>query len=273
MRANITSPIPGIKQIVQGKGGSGKSTALRTFVDSGVEARVIFTEQNGIDRVVDLYPKLTWAYLPPVTWSWDTMINIAKELNTFSNKELQEMKGIQISQSTQFIKLLELMNDFVDFKGEHFGDVHEWGTDKAIVIDNLSGVNKMAMKLHVGAKSMRTLPDFGVAMALLQDFVDKMCTDLYCHFILLTHIEVEAEEMTGAPTWQLSTIGRKLAPVLPTTFNAVVLQKRKGEGFFWDTIPPDADTKAWDLGLESQMRPDFKRVMKIWQEKGGILEP
>ena len=41
------------------------------------------------------------------------------------------------------------MNDFTcDRCGESFGDVSTWNTDRAIVVDSLSGLNIMAMDLE-----------------------------------------------------------------------------------------------------------------------------
>jgi hypothetical protein len=70
----------------------------------------------------------------------------------------------------------------------------------------------------------------------------------------------------------LSTIGKRLAPVLPIPFNDVILAQRHGTTFTWATSHDQMDLKANNLPHASGLKPDWGQVLAGWKRRGGIVE-
>jgi len=263
--------VPGFKMLLMGPTGSGKTTSLRTLLEAGLEVFAIFTEPR-----FDVIPKaeldrMHWRYVAPATADWRTLRQTAHLVNTASNENIQKMQSIAGSQFTQFMDIIALCNDFVDQNGQSFGDVSGWGTNRVLVIDSLTGLSKMARKIRAGSKPILTQPDWGVSMALLQEVVDTLVNGLFCHFVLTAHVEREVDEVTGASRVMVSTLGRKLAPVLPVNFSEVVMAKRVQGQFFWSTDEYDADLKGNYLPTASRIQPSFTPLLAEWSRRGGAV--
>lgn len=252
--------------------GSGKTHAIRTLIDAGITPFVLFTEP-GMRTISDLpKEKLHWAYIPAATSEWDTMIDSAKKINTMSYKSLAGLTDINKRKYSQFLEILGCLHDFkCDRTGESFGDVSSWGADRAIVVDSLSGLNRMAMDLVVGSKPTKAMSDWGVAMDNLERLIDKLCYDTRCHFVLTAHLEREQDEVSGAIRNMPSTLGRKLAPRLPRNFDDVVLCDHKNGKFFWSTMSNNTDLKARNLTMSENLPPSFVPLIQSWVKAGGVI--
>ncbi len=264
------SPISGFNTLLMGPVGSGKSTAIGTLQGSGLEVFVLFLDTSA--EVVPKWPGLHWRYIPPSRPSWATLISNAKLINTLSSEGLQKTS---MSRETclEFMDILNLCNDFVDQDGKHFGDVTTWNTDRIFVIDPLTGLNKMSRNLAVGFKPNPTQPEWGTMMANLSQFIDTLCLNTRCHFVLTAHVDPEKDEASGMVKNMAATLGRKLAPTLPVNFSDVILAKRLGTQFYWSTADAQTDTKPRHVPISDKIPPDFKLILKSWQAKGGIICP
>jgi len=232
----------------------------------------VFTEP-GMEILGDLpASKVKWQFIPPATPSWPTMLDNAQKINSLSTEAIAKINPPK-GDYNQFIKLLTGLNKFIDARtGENYGDIVDWETDQALCIDSLSGVNIMAMDLVVGGKPIKSLPEWGIAMDNLARFIQKLCMDTTCHFVLTAHLELERDETTGSVKNMASTLGRKLAPVLPRYFSDVVMCKREGGKFIWSTEEPNADLKFRNLASSSSLPPSFAPLIENWKKRGGIVK-
>jgi len=265
--------IPGSTTMLVGATGSGKTHAIRTLIDAGITPFVLFTEP-GMRTLSDIpSDKLHWKYIPPANPEWATMIDSARKINTMSYKALSGLGDINKTKYGQFLEVLTTMNNFVcDRTGEEFGDVATWGTDRCIIVDSLSGLNIMAMDMVVGAKPVKAMGDWGVAMDNLARFIQKMTTGLQCHHVLISHLEREHDEVSGATHLMPSTLGKKLAPKLPQFFDDVVLCEFSNEEFHWATQGINIDLKWRNLEGSKKLPPSFVPLIKSWVSAGGVIE-
>jgi len=264
--------IPGSCTLLMGAYGSGKTFSLRTLIDAGLNVFTLFVDP-GMESVTDR-TELHWRYISPAAATWGDLIASAKLINESSNASLQEMTGIHKSSYTQFISVLQQLNNFkAPHESKEYGDVTKWGTDRVLAIDGLTGLGDMSLNLAIGSKPIKTSPDWGVAMDNLHRLIKKLCYDTVCHFVLLAHMEREKDEITGAILKMVSTLGRKLAPVLPIPFSDVILAYREGDKFYWSTKAAETDLKSRHLPLEDKIKPDFGLILKGWKARGGVITP
>jgi len=264
---------PGFKVLLMGASGCGKTFSIRSLVEAGLEVFVIATEP-GIQSVLGDIPKekLHWHYIKPAAPSFDDLIANAKKINTMSFESLTK-STFDKQKYSQFLELLGACANFkCDRTGEDYGSVDEWGTDRVLVVDSLSGVNIMAMDLVVGAKPVNAPGDCGVAMDNLERLINRWCTGLDCHFVLTSHLEREKDEVTGGISLMTSTLGQKLAPKVPRFFDDVLQAKRTGKTWMWSSIAPNVDLKTRHLELDDKMNPSFKHILDAWKKMGGIIE-
>lgn len=260
--------IPGPKILLVGGTGSGKTHSIRTLVEAGLEVFVLFTEP-GMEVLSDVSSeKLHWHYIPPAAPDWASMIDSARKINTLSFKALTEMGDINKGKYTGFLEVLVCLSNFKDDRtGKEFGPVDSFGTDKALVVDSLSGLNVMAMNLVAGSKPVKSMADWGVSMDGLERLITKLTTDVQCTMVLTAHLEREVDEVTGGTTNMASTLGRKLAPRLPRFFSDVIVSRRDNANFFWSTVQINTDTKARNVALSDKLPPSFVPLLAAWKAR------
>ena len=259
----------GTRTILQGLPGSGKSTALNTWVeDCGLELFTVFLEKGMHTRKP--HPKYHYTYIPTMAQSWAGMIKNAKQIQSLSRKQLLKITPDTAS-FPQFFDLLNLLNNFKDSEGTEYGDVCEWGTDRVLAMDGLSGLSKIAMSLAIGDRPVRDISDYGIAMQNLETFIDKLTESLTCHLVLLAHVEKEPNEVTGISQNMVSTLGQKLAPVLPNNFPDVILAHRQRERFLWSNLNDSFVLKHFHLPLSDKLEPTFLPLFNDWKMKTGAI--
>ena len=265
--------IAGTNTLLVGATGSGKTHVIRTLIEAGITPFVLYTEP-GMRTLADLPDDAYhYHYIAPSAPTWDDLYDNAKKINTMSFKALTQLGDMDKKKYGQFLEVITTMNDFVcDRTGEHFGDVSKWNTDRAIVIDSLSGLNIMAMDMVVGAKPVKAMGDWGVAMDNLERFINAMTNNTQCHFVMTAHLEREHDEVTGAVHLMASTLGKKLAPKIPRFFDDVVLCKQKEGVFSWATLGLNVDLKWRNLGAGKELPPSFVPLIESWKGAGGIIE-
>lgn len=267
-----STAIPGPKVLLLGGPGSGKTYSLRTLLDiPGVEhVSVVFTEP-GMEVLGDLpASKVSWHYIKPATASWDTMLSQGKKINALSFEALAKMSDMDKRQYTQMLDLYECFSNFRDDRtGKLYGPVDAWPTSHILVVDSLSGVNAMAMKLVTGGKPVKSQADWQVAMDLMDSMLTKLTTDVFCPVIVTAHLERETDEITGGTTIMVSTLGRKLAPRIPRFFSDCVHVKREGERFTWSTATANTDLKTRNLKIGDGLPPSFAPLLGKWAANGG----
>ena len=259
---------PGLNFLLLGESGSGKTYSLRTFIEAGLDLFVLQTEPGG--TVLSDLPKekYHYHYLAPANPSWDAMKDSATKINTLSMKGLANLEGINKREYAQWIEVIGTLGNFTcDRCGESFGDVSTWDSSRVLVIDSLSGLNIMAMDLVVGSKPVKSMADWGIAMDNLGRLINKLVTDTKCHVVLTAHLEPEKDEVTGRVMNMPSTLGRKLAPLIPRFFDNVIHCVREGTDFRWSTATANTALKARDLPISEKLPPSFVPVLKRWEER------
>lgn len=270
--------IPGFKVMLLGATGSGKTHSIVTLIKEGITPFVIFTEP-GMSTLAKVLKDsglessaAKWHYVAPAAQDFSSMIKMSENINRMSFDMITKLSDPNKSQYTQWIEVLRTCERFVDDEtGEEFGNVGDWNTDRCLVIDSLSGLNEMAMALIVGSRPTRSMPDWMVAQNNLEGFINKLTTDLKCHFILTGHLERETDEVSGGISLMASTLGKKLAPKLPRNFDEVVMAKHMGDNFLWSTAEGNADLKSRVLPISNKINPNFGEVYKGWSDAGGKI--
>lgn len=265
---SLPPSVPGVNVMLCGTSGSGKTHSLRTLLDAGLEVFVLFTEP-GMEVLADTpSDRLHWHYVPPASPDFADMITSAEKINTMSIKMLSDLPDINKRKYTEFIDVLTTLSNFkCDRTGQAYGSVDSWGPDRVLVVDSLTGLSLSAMNLVTGSKPVKCLADWGIAIDNLERLLTKLCVDTKCHFVLLSHLEREVDEVTGGTSLMASTLGRKLAPKLPRFFSDVVHVKRSNDGkFVWSTTTSNVDTKTRNLARKEDLPPSFVPIIESWKK-------
>jgi hypothetical protein len=191
-----------------------------------------------------------------------------------TNEALSKMQDMDKAKYNSFVKILTVLNDFEDQRtSTKHGSPAQWGPDKCLVIDALTGLNVAAMSLVAGGKPIKTLVDWGVAMDQIEKLIRMLAEGCRCHFVLIAHIEREVDQVLGGQKITVGTLGQKLAGKIPPLFSDVILAERRGTEFLWSTANPNADLKTRNLPISEKIQPDFKQILSKWQSRGGAFTP
>lgn len=254
--------------LLLGESGSGKTRSLITLIPVGITPFIVFTEPERAVLADTPCPRLHWMYVRPGISSWADLGSMLKTVNSLSNDALQKMPGVDKHKHNQILDLVAALGNFKCSRcGESFGDVSTWHNDHAIVLDSLSGVNDLALSNTVGGKTVLTQPDWGVAMRSEETLIKMLCNIPEAMFILIAHMAMERDELSGRILKMPSALGRKVAPELPKNFSDVIAVIREGTEFRWSTAAPDTISAARNIGLSDKLPPDFGPLIRNWRAK------
>lgn len=263
----MSEKIPNMPSVMNmGSVASGKTEALRTIVNAGLELFVLKTEPS--ENLDDMDGRVHWQYIPPASVPLTTMIKNAELINLLTYKALSGLEEMDRSQYKQYIDVLKACNNFTDDRtGKTYGDVITWGHDRCFVIDALSGLSQMALDLIVGGKPVKGKEQYGVAMSNLEDLINYLATNTKCLFVLNAHVEQEPTIESGSIELMASTLGQKLAPKLPKYFSDVIHSRRVGTTFTWTTLTANAQLKARNVPWAADLKPDYGPLIKAWRDR------
>lgn len=271
--------LPGFNCLLMGPAGTGKTHAIGTLVDAGIEVFYIALEPGlesllgyWVDRGLPVPPNLHWHTVKAPDASFTELLDVATKINTMSLEMLSKLQDTNRSKYNQFRSLYEVLNNFTDQRtGEAFGPVDKFDTSRAVAIDGLTGVNTASMLSVIGGKPVRSMPDWGLAQQQVETLLNKLCNNMRCHFLLLAHVEREKDEVLGGIKLMVSTLGNKLAPKIPALFSDVILTVRQGAKWNWDTANPMADLKTRNLPVSQDIQPSFAQIVKKWQARNAAV--
>ncbi len=252
--------------LLLGATGTGKTFSLTTIPD---ETFIIFTEP-GMESVEQkkCLQGLHYTYIPPATPKLDALMEVAKKVGMLDFGSIANMKDPARKEYDAFRRILGAIANFkCDRCGQSFGDATEWGEDRALCIDSLTGLNVAALQLVTGLKPVRAMQEWQVAQNLLENLLQTLCTQVRGLFVLTAHVEREMDEVTGGVQLMASTLGRKLAPKLPRFFSDVIMCVRRGTEFSWSTAERNADLKARNVPWSDKIPPDFGALLRTWEER------
>ncbi len=262
------------KVLLVGQPGGGKTDAIATLLAAGMEVFVIFTEQGKesllescIRRGLPM-DKLHWARVAAGSPGFGSLKQIAKTINRSTQKEMQGGDGMENRKYQQMIELIGLCENFVDQNGVSYGNATDWGNDRVLVIDGLSGINTMAMDLVVGAKPVKTIADWGIAMDAEMRFINQCVNSLTAMFVLIAHLEINKDEVDGKIYKFPKVLGNKNTYDFGKHFSDVILAEDQGNNeYTWCTDAKGMQLKTRNLKKGSKLKPDFVPLVEKWASR------
>jgi len=272
----------GPKVLLLGLPGAGKTSAIATALLAGLEVFVIFTEQGKdslLERALEhegitkeMRKHLYWNYVGASTPGWKGLLNFAKEVNASDQKTLQSAKGSVLKEHQQLLDMIRVCSNFVDQNGKEWGDISQFDNNKFVAIDGLSGLNDMCMDIVVGAKVIRTIADWGMAMETQMKFIKQVVNDLTCGACVIGHIELNKDEVDGRIYRLPKILGNKNSGDFGKFFSDVILAKDLGTDYVWSTQENQMQLKTRNLKKSGKLPPDFLPLFKNWAERYERME-
>jgi len=248
-----------------GEIGTGKTHSLRTVLDAGKELFVLATEP-GIESILGDTDEAHchWHYVSPSHTSWDNLIENAELASTYTADQYSKMNAPNKHEYQQFIEVLRVLSDFkCDRCGKDFGAADEWDESRVLAVDGLTGLSDMAIELVCGAKLIRSWPEWQGGQNAVRAIVKKLTSDLKCNFILIAHMAREPDEVEGGTKATVSTLGQKLAPDIPKSFDEVIQAIRTSDGQFrWSTTESGTALKSRRLPWSDDIEPSFVQLLQ-----------
>jgi hypothetical protein len=271
------SGLAGPNILLMGDAGTGKTYSIATLVESGIEVFYLSIEQ-GLESLLGYWTdagkpipaNLHWHKIEPPKASFAELAANALKVNTLSYESLGKMTDTNRHTHNLFIKVNEAFFDFPDDRtGIKFGPVDGWGPERAVIVDGLTGLSRAAMSLTVGGKPIKNPGDYGIAQGQLEGYLRLICDHCRCWFVLIAHVEKEIDPVLGGMKITVSTVGQKLAPLIPPMFSDVIYCVRDGTKWTWNTSSPGVVTKARNLPWAEGMKPDFRPIFDKWQSRAA----
>ena len=271
--------------LLMGVYGTGKTDSIITLLEAGLKVRAVLTEGNGVEVLIDSIQRraakkpdldisnLAWHQVSPSTLDIKTMMSKIGLSNRNGAGELQQMEsGLERFKYRQFTELLKTMNDFIDDRtGESLGNIASWGDDTALVLDSMTGMNRMIIQHVCGHRPTMTQPEYGIVQNHIMDLI-YLLTSLRCFFVMTAHLEKEVNPMTGAKSFMVSTVGKAIAPDVPIPFSEVVLTKQENGSFSWSTLDNSALLKRRTLPLKESIEPSFVPLVEAYRARKRATE-
>lgn len=269
----------GPKILLQGDSGSGKTYALSTLVEWGaknnLDVFVLFVE-NGLetllgvwkDRGLEIPPNLHWHSIQAPTLTLAALTDAATKVGMLSYESLTKMTDPARSQNNPYERILKALADFPDDRtGKKFGNIGQWGVDKALCIDSLTMLSDACMKMILGNKPTAAPPDFGVGQNNLLNLLRYLTQGFAPTLVMTAHLQRQVNEITGGVQLMTKAIGKAMSDDIPMLFSEVIFSLREGANWYWDTAAPNVTTKTRYLPIQSKLRPDLGQILEKWKQR------
>jgi hypothetical protein len=277
----MTTPsLPGVNVLLEGPAGTGKTYSIGTLVDAGIETFYIGLEPGlesllgyWADRGQPIPANLHWHNFDPSRVGMKRLLSMAENTGRLGMDALAKMQDVERTRQNRYFEFLKVLADFSDHRtGEKFGDTSEWGSDRALVIDGLSGISQLATEMTSGVKPTKTQPEYGVAQNNILALLRELTITWKCHLILISHVTRNIDEINGGMKIFPRTPGKALNDEIPQLFSDVILASRNGAKFAWSTANPNADLKTRNLTIADNIQPDFAQIINKWRGRSAELQ-
>ena len=263
--------------ILEGEMGSGKTHALQTLLapGTGIEKVVMINHEGGFEDVLGHIPpeRLAWKFIPVSEGSFDALIQMVRTVNSQSADTIQKMGGINKHLYPQFDQLLGTCNKFVDDRtGQSLGPVFKFPQNWCLWFESISALTEIAKNCAIGDKPFMELRDYQMVQTMVRKFLNHLVFSTKCLYVATAHLERETDESTGMSQLMISTVGRKLAPVIPRFFSDTIVCERidamGGQPTFkWATMKPGVKTKTRNLPWSDNLKPDFGPLLDNFRKR------
>jgi hypothetical protein len=269
--------LPGVNVLLEGPSGTGKTYSISTLVNSGYEVFLLFLEPGiealiapWADRGAPVPPNLHWHIMAPPQAGFDDLRRMIDESGKFTQKMLSNSVDPNRGKNNPVLPVIDLVNDFKDHRtGKSFGPVAGWDTKRVFVIDHLTALSEMFLRMLTGNKAVSDLPDYGIAQTNFMQFQKYLINSCKCHFVMIAHVDRYIDEIHGGMRLMTKSIGKAIAGDIPIPYSDVILSRREGDKFYWDTAESNADVKTRNLSIQSKLPPDFGVILKKWEARNA----
>jgi len=267
--------------LLLGDPGSGKTDSLTTLIKAGLELFVLVTEPGGVESLIDAavrrslpIDKLHWNVVPPSSPGFTALLDMARVVKVMSFKDIADIKqGVGKPEMNALEKLLHNIQSFrCERTGKDYGDVTEWGDDRAFALDSLSGLNLIAMSHTIGYKPSAHQGEWGIAMNLEEQLINKLTSDCKCTFVLTGHVDRDFDTVLGTSRLAPAALGSKLGPRIPRFFSEVIRAIRDANGFTWSTADSSLALKNRALPVSSKLEPTFEPIIDVYRRRKQYLQ-
>lgn len=274
------SDYPGANILLEGPSGCGKTYSLSTLVNSGLEVFVIFLEPGiealiapWADKGLPVPENLHWHIMPPRPAGYDSLYKMIEDSGRFTQKLLANQSDPNRGPNNPVLPIVTLVNDFIDQRtGKSYGPVAEWDTSRVLVIDHLTALSARFLEMMTGRKPVSDLPEYGIAQTNFMNFQDYLINGCKCHFVMIAHVDRFVDEVRGGMRIMTKSIGKAIAGDIPIPYSDVILARREGDKFYWDTADDSTDLKTRNLAIQSKLSPDFGPIVKKWTARRDAAE-
>jgi hypothetical protein len=272
--------LSGIKDLLMGPAGTGKTHSIGTLVDAGLEVFYVDLE-NGLESLIGYYTdngkqlpeNLHWFKIGQPKSGISALLDSARRVNTLSYETLCKAVDPNRASYNQYLLFLSALGKFVDDRtGNEFGAVNEWDANRVLVIDGMTQLANICIKNMVGGKPAYAQNEWGVSQNQLMDLLTFLCNQCNCHVVVLAHVDREVDQISGGTKLMVSSLGKALYSKLPSLFSDVILSVREGAKWTWDTSTPLADIKTRNLPIRSGLEPSFQPVIDRWRSRSKGME-
>lgn len=285
--------LTGVKVLLEGPAGTGKTYALGTLVDwcaaqtPPIDVCVLFMER-GLETLLGYWadpaptpvnpaPKprpvpanLYWCDLITKPVSLTQMKEMSGNVARLTYDGITKLSDGNRAANNPWEQMLIACTNFTDDRtGKKMGAVDSWGADRIFLVDSLSELSNAAMKMVIGSKPTASPGEYGIAQNNLMNWL-RLCTQgCRCHFILTAHVSREKDEISGGIKLMTRAIGGAISGDIPPLFSEVIYTWREGPSFYWDTANASVDTKSRYLPIGSKIAPDFRQIMDKWMKRAA----
>lgn len=171
-------------------------------------------------------------------------------------------------QTTVYHKLAQFLSaPKCDNCGKTFPSIETWDESMALVLDSIPGISKLVSNAWCPDAIHWSMADYQTIQLGELAFIE-LCVQQRCHFVAITLLALEVNEISGVPVIYPMATGAKNGAKLGPLFDEVVLCKQGGTntGYTWSTMDNRVVVKHRILPRAAGMPADFSAITKRLKE-------